>query len=56
MLRAQYILTLEGFPPSETDKLTDSEFITGIMETREQLEEAATSEEVERIRAKNDSE
>lgn len=54
VLRAQYILTLEGFPPLETDKLTDSEFIMEVMEAREELEESDTTESVERIRAKND--
>lgn len=56
LLRAQYILTLEGFPPSETDKFSDPEFIMEVMERREELEEAQNEEELEQISTKNDSE
>ena len=53
VLRAQYILTQEGYPPSETDKLTDRELIMEIMETREELEEAESQDSVEQIRSRN---
>ena len=51
--RAQYILTQEGYPPSETDKLTDPELLMEIMEAREQLEEAETPPMVDEIRSGN---
>lgn len=53
MLRAQYILTQHGLPPSETDKLTDETLIMQVMEAREELEEAKTAEEVETVRGRN---
>ncbi|THH11104.1 hypothetical protein EW145_g874 [Phellinidium pouzarii] len=53
VLRAQYILTQEGFEPSETDKLTDQELVMEIMEAREELDEAETLENIERIRSEN---
>ena len=55
VLRAQYILTLEGFPPSEVDKFSDPEFIMEVMEMREELEEVQTEEALEQISSRNDS-
>ncbi|KAH8120329.1 Co-chaperone Hsc20 [Phellopilus nigrolimitatus] len=53
LLRAQYILTQEGFPPSETDKLTDQELIMEVMEAREELDDVESPEDVESIRSDN---
>ena len=53
VLRAQYILTQNGFPPSETDKLTDRELVMEIMEEREELDEAESLDDVERVRSRN---
>lgn len=56
VLRAQYILAQEGYPPLETDKLTDQELIMEVMEAREELEEASSPDAVEIIRERNDCE
>ncbi|KAI5124692.1 hypothetical protein M0805_004299 [Coniferiporia weirii] len=53
VLRAQYILSQEGFQPSETDKLTDQELVMEVMESREELDEAETLDDVEHIRTRN---
>ena len=52
--RAEYILAKNGHPALETDKLTDEEFIIDVLEIREELESARTTEEVERIQHEND--
>ncbi|EJD03953.1 Co-chaperone Hsc20 [Fomitiporia mediterranea MF3/22] len=54
VLRAQYILIQEGFPPSETDKLTDRGLVMEIMEAREQVDEAESLEDIERFRSENE--
>lgn len=54
VLRAQYILAQEGYPPLETDKLTDQELIMDVMEAREDLEDASSLEVIENIRERND--
>ena len=54
VLRTQYILAQHGHAPSETDKLTDEEFITEIMEIRENIDNATTQHDVEEIRERND--
>lgn len=56
LLRAQYYLTQEGFPPSETDKLTDREMVMEIMDTRGDIEMADTKDEVMKIRQETDCE
>ena len=53
VLRAQYILTMNGHPPSETDKLSDQAFILEVMDARERMEDAATREEVDTILDEN---
>ncbi|KAJ6519822.1 hypothetical protein C8R45DRAFT_952828 [Mycena sanguinolenta] len=47
--RAEYILEQNGLPMSENDKLDDLEFITEIMEARENIEEAADQDELAHI-------
>ena len=50
--RAQYILAQEGFPPSETDKTTNEDLITDVLEAREEIDDAQTEQEVEGIQVK----
>ncbi|KAK7064230.1 adaptin N terminal region-domain-containing protein [Favolaschia claudopus] len=47
--RAEYILDQNGLPLSEDDKLDDMEFISEIMEARENIEEASDEEELASI-------
>jgi Fe-S protein assembly co-chaperone HscB len=51
--RAEYLLSLEGIPLEETEKLDEKEFIMEIMEAREELEDATSVEDVEAARAAN---
>ena len=53
-LRAQYILSQVGFPTSETDKLSDVDLITEIMDAHEELDVSRTPEEVDMISESND--
>ncbi|KAF8216239.1 hypothetical protein K438DRAFT_1560441 [Mycena galopus ATCC 62051] len=47
--RAEYILEQNGLPMSENDKLDDLEFISEIMEARENIDEAADEDELARM-------
>ncbi|WVQ84491.1 Fe-S protein assembly co-chaperone HscB [Cryptococcus sp. DSM 104549] len=51
--RAEYILSIYAQGPEETDKLSDPMLLAEILEAREELEEAESQEEVDRIRAAN---
>lgn len=51
--RVEYILRLEDTELLETDQTDDQQLIMEIMEAREALEEAASPEDVESIRAEN---
>lgn len=54
--RAEYIMQLEGIHISESDSLDDPELIMEIMEAREELEAAESSEDAARIREENQGE
>lgn len=49
-------LSLHGVTIGEADPVTDPELLMSIMETRESLEEAESSDQVEQIRAENSRE
>ncbi|RSH91888.1 hypothetical protein EHS25_009258 [Saitozyma podzolica] len=51
--RAEYILSVHGLRSEETDSLTDPTLLAEILEAREELEEAASHDEVEEIRKAN---
>lgn len=51
--RAQYILSLHGVEESETEKLQDEEFIMQVMEARQEVEEASSPAEIDRIKEIN---
>ncbi|WVF73085.1 Fe-S protein assembly co-chaperone HscB [Kwoniella sp. CBS 6097] len=51
--RADYILSLHSRETEETDKLDDPMMLAEILEAREELEEASSQEEIDRIRADN---
>ncbi|KAF5390271.1 hypothetical protein D9757_002934 [Collybiopsis confluens] len=53
MARIEYILSLNGHPMEETDKLEDNEFLMNIMTAREEIETAETPEEAEVILREN---
>ncbi|KAJ9098897.1 hypothetical protein QFC19_006236 [Naganishia cerealis] len=53
LTRAQYLLEIYGNPISETDSLDDPELLMDVMEAREELEEASTEEEVEKVKESN---
>jgi DnaJ-domain-containing protein 1 len=53
MKRVEYILERHGLPLSETDQLEDPAFIMEIMESREELEEASSQEDVNALIAAN---
>ena len=53
--RAQYILTLQGLSPSETDKLEDRELVMDVMDALEEIESASSVETVEELRSANKS-
>ncbi|KAJ3800723.1 hypothetical protein GGU11DRAFT_676614 [Lentinula aff. detonsa] len=53
MQRIEYILSVNGNPMEETDKLEDDEFLMNIMMTREEVETAETREEAERVTQEN---
>lgn len=48
--RAKYLLEIHDYNISESDSLTDPELLMEIMEAREELEEATTQEDSERVR------
>ena len=54
-IRTADIVQLEiyGNPIAETDSLDDPALLMDVMEAREELEEAETEEEVERVKASN---
>ena len=54
--RVEYILRLEDTELLETDQTDDQQLIMEIMEAREALEEAASPEDVESVRAENHGE
>ncbi|WVQ72663.1 Fe-S protein assembly co-chaperone HscB [Cryptococcus sp. DSM 104548] len=51
--RAEYILSVYAKDTQETDKLDDPKLLMEILEAREELEEAESQEEIDRIRATN---
>ena len=51
--RAEYILQLQGVTIGESDNVDDTALIMEVMESREELDNAETREEVERIRQDN---
>jgi len=51
--RAHYILSLHGVEESETEKLEDEDFIMQVMEARQEVEEASTTDELNRIKEIN---
>ncbi|KAF8576555.1 Co-chaperone Hsc20 [Ramaria rubella] len=51
--RAHYILSLHGVEENELEKLEDEELITEVMEARQEIEEASSSEEISRIKQIN---
>ncbi|OCF38211.1 Fe-S protein assembly co-chaperone HscB [Kwoniella heveanensis BCC8398] len=51
--RADYILSLHSRETEETDKIDDPMMLAEILEAREELEEASSQDEVDRIRADN---
>ncbi|KAJ9107390.1 hypothetical protein QFC21_000840 [Naganishia friedmannii] len=51
--RAQYLLEIYGNPISETDSLDDPALLMDVMEAREELEEASTEEDVEKVKESN---
>ncbi|KAJ3999674.1 Co-chaperone Hsc20 [Lentinula boryana] len=53
MPRIEYILSVNGSPMEETDKLEDDEFLMNIMMAREEVETAETREEAERVTQEN---
>ena len=52
--RAEYILQLQGVQIHESESLNDTELIMEVMEARENLDNAESSEDVDRIRAENE--
>ncbi|KAF7723582.1 hypothetical protein EC973_001823 [Apophysomyces ossiformis] len=52
--RAQYILALRGLDVGESESLHDPELLMDVMEVREELEEASTESDVNRIKIQND--
>jgi len=53
LYRAQYLLELYDMPIEETDSLTDPELLMEILDAREELEEAQTEEDMEKVRSIN---
>ncbi|KAE9408069.1 hypothetical protein BT96DRAFT_954057 [Gymnopus androsaceus JB14] len=53
MSRIEYILSQNGHPMEETDKLEDNEFLMNIMMAREEVETAETREEAEPVIQEN---
>lgn len=51
--RAEYILSVHGYPTEETDSLTDPDLLMEVLEAREELEEATSAEQVEGLRQTN---
>ncbi|CAE7105559.1 unnamed protein product [Rhizoctonia solani] len=51
--RAEYLLSLRGAETGETDSLEDQHFIMEIMETRENVEEAETRNDLETLLSEN---
>lgn len=51
--RAEYILSVNAQGTEETDKIDDPMLLAEILEAREELEEAETHEEIDRIRQAN---
>lgn len=56
MQRIEYILSANGNPMEETDKLEDNEFLMDIMTAREEIEMADTREEAEPVIRENQGE
>ncbi|KAG5728766.1 Co-chaperone protein hscB [Termitomyces sp. T112] len=54
--RAEYILNCHHLPVSEADQIDDIQFISGIMDARETIEDATEKSQVENLVKKNTSE
>ncbi|GJJ09497.1 hypothetical protein Clacol_003720 [Clathrus columnatus] len=53
LLRAEYILAKQGIYEDENEKLEDPEFITEIMDIRQEIEDASDDETLTRLSKKN---
>lgn len=53
--RAQYILTRQGVPAQGEDTLEDPELLMEVMELREEIENAESQEDVDRVKEENSS-
>jgi len=51
--RAHYILSLHGIEVSETEKLEDDAFIMQVMEARQEVEDASSAEELNKLKEVN---
>jgi len=54
LLRIEYLLERNGLPISEEDKVEDMDFLADVMMMREEIQEAESREEVERIESENE--
>ncbi|KAI8647225.1 HSCB C-terminal oligomerization domain-containing protein [Parasitella parasitica] len=54
LTRAQYLLKGQGIQVNEGDSLSDPELLMEVMEFREELEEATSEQDLERLKARND--
>lgn len=51
--RAHYILSLHGVKESETERLEDDELIIQVMEARQEVDEASSIEELNKVKKIN---
>ncbi|KAI8340003.1 Co-chaperone HscB, C-terminal oligomerization domain-containing protein [Chlamydoabsidia padenii] len=54
LARAQYMLAQQGVEVNESESLHNPELLMDVMEVREELEDAETNDDVERIKQAND--
>lgn len=54
LLRAQYMLKLQGNEIGEEEQVTDPELLMQVMETREEIEMAKTEEQIDKVRQHNE--
>ncbi|CAG8616584.1 15174_t:CDS:2 [Acaulospora colombiana] len=55
LLRAQYMLQLNGVPIKESESMEDSELLMEILDTRERLEDATSDDEAKIIRNQSEA-
>ncbi|GAB5586625.1 molecular chaperone [Umbelopsis nana] len=53
LARAQYMLALNGVEISESESLEDPELLMEVMEIREQMEEAESEDDIEKLKVEN---